>query len=73
MRMLGAQLVTPVEGDIGPRMLPNGWFLPHLLWGVWFIVARILADPPPAAVITDDIELGKTDCALATTLPQVYH
>ena len=36
VRILGAQLLTPVEGDIGPRMLTipgisNGQFLPHQL------------------------------------------
>ena len=34
VRMSGAQLLTPVKGDIGPQMLripgiPNGRFLPH--------------------------------------------
>ena len=68
-----AELLTPVEGDIGPRMLrisgiPRGRFLPHQVWGVWFILKRILADRPPVALIADDIGLGKTHCALATLL-----
>ena len=73
VRMLGAGLLTPVEGDIGPRMLripgiPRGRFLPHQVWGVWFIVECILADRPPVALIADDMGLGKTHCALATLL-----
>jgi len=75
--MLGAQLLTPEEDDIGPRMLgipgiPNGRFLPHQVWGVWFIVERILADRPPVALIADDMGLGKTHCALATLLYLKY-
>ena len=77
VRMLGAQLLTPVEGDIGPLVLripeiPNGRFLPHQLWGVWFIVERILADHPPVALIADNLGLGKTHCALATLLYLMY-
>ena len=77
VRMLGAQLLTPVEGDIGPRMLriseiPNGRFLPHQVWGVWFIVERILADRPPVALIADDMGLGKSHCALTTLLYLKY-
>ena len=77
VRMLGVQLLTPVEGDIGPRMLripgiPNGRFLPHQVWGVRFIVELILADRPPVALIADDMGLGKTHCALATLLYLKY-
>jgi len=35
-------------------------FLPHQVWGVWFIVERILADCPPVALIANDMGLGKT-------------
>jgi len=71
--MLGVELLTQVEGDIGPRMLrilgiPRGRFLPHEVWVVWFIVQRILADCPPVALIADEMGLGKTHCALATLL-----
>ncbi|CUS10220.1 unnamed protein product [Tuber aestivum] len=77
VRMLGAELLAPVEGDIGPRMLripgiPRGRFLPHQVWGVWFIVERILADRPPVALIADDMGLGKTHYALATLLYLKY-
>jgi len=77
VRMLGAQLLTPVDGDIGSRMLripgiPSGRFLPHQVWGVWFIVERILADRPPVALIADDMGLGKTHYALATLLYLKY-
>src|SRR5438270_13992987 len=77
MIMVGARPLTPVEGDIGPRMLripgiPRGRFLPHQVWGVWFIVERILADRPPVALIADDMGLGKTHCALATILYLKY-
>jgi hypothetical protein len=77
VRNLGAELLAPVEGDIGPRMLripgiPHGRFLPHQVWGVWFIVERILADRPPVALIADDMGLGKTHCALATLLYLKY-
>jgi len=73
VRMLGAEVLTPVEGDIGPHMLrdpgnPRGRFLPHQVWGVWFIVERILTDRPPVALIADYMGLGKTHCALATLL-----
>jgi hypothetical protein len=56
VKMLGAELLTPADGDIGPRMLripgiPQGRFLPHQVWGVWFIVEHILADRPPVALI----------------------
>ena len=75
--MLGAQLLTPVEGDIGPRMLrilgiPNGRFLRHQVWEVRFIVERILADRPPVVLITNDMGLGKTHCALAILLYLKY-
>jgi hypothetical protein len=77
VKMLGAELLTPADGDIGPRMLripgiPQGQFLPHQVWGVWFIVERILADRPPVALIADDMGLGKTHCALATLLYLKY-
>ena len=77
VRMLGGQLLTPVEGDIGPRMLripgiPNGRFLPYQVWGVWFIVERILADRPPVALMANDIGLGKTHCTLAILLYLKY-
>ncbi|CUS07052.1 unnamed protein product [Tuber aestivum] len=77
VRMLGAELLIPVEADIGPRMLripgiPRGRFLPHQVWGVWFIVERILADRPPVALIADDMGLGKTHYALATLLYLKY-
>ena len=77
VRMLRAELLTPVEGDIGPRMLripgiPNGRFLPHQVWGVWFIVERILADRPPVALIANDMRLGKTHCAHAPLLYLKY-
>jgi len=77
VRMLGARLLIAVEGDIGPLMLgipgiPTGRFLPHQVWGVWFIVQRILADRPPVALIADDMGLGKTHCALATLLYLKY-
>ena len=73
MRILGVQLLAPAEGDIGPRMLeilgiPNGQFLPHQVWGVWFIVERILADRPLVALIADDMRLVKTHYALAILL-----
>ena len=75
--MLGAQLLTLEEDDIGPRMLripgiSNGRFLPNQVWGVWYIVERILADRPPVALIGDDMGLGKTHCALATLLYLKY-
>jgi len=71
--MWEAELLTPVEGDIGPRMLripviPRGRFLPQQVSGIWFLVERILADCPPVALIADDMGLGKTHCTLATLL-----
>jgi len=73
VRMLGAELRTLVEGDIGPCMLrmPGihyGRFLPHQICCVWFIVERILSYRPPLALIADDMGLGKMHCAVATLL-----
>ncbi|KAG0632751.1 P-loop containing nucleoside triphosphate hydrolase protein [Tuber brumale] len=62
VRILGAEL----------RESPCGRFLPHQVWGVWFIVERILTDCPPVALIADDMGLGKTHYALATLLYLKY-
>jgi len=69
--MVGVEFLTPVEGEIGPCMLrlpgiPRGIFLPYPVWGIWFIVERILTHSPPVALITEDMGLGKTHSALAT-------
>jgi len=71
--MLRAELLTAVEGNIGPRMLRiqrilRGRFHPDQVWVVWFIVERMLADPPPVALIADNMGLRKTYCTLATLL-----
>src|SRR5437868_12539050 len=53
-----------------PRIpgIPQGQFLPHSVWGVWFIVECILADRSSVVLIADDMGLGKTDCRLAMLL-----
>ena len=51
---------------------PQWTVLPHQVWGVWFIVERILADRPSGALIADDMGLGKTHCALVTLLYLKY-
>jgi hypothetical protein len=42
----------------------NGQFLPHQVWGVWFLVARVVSDTALVALLADDIGLGKTYTAL---------
>ncbi|KAG0643367.1 hypothetical protein HOY80DRAFT_1033408 [Tuber brumale] len=49
-----------------------GRFLPHQVWGVWFIVEWIPADCPPVALIANDMGLGKTHYAPATLLCLKY-
>jgi len=75
VRMMWAELLTPVAGDIVPCMLripgiPCGRFIPHQVWGIWFIMKGIHADDTPVALIADDMGLGKMPCALGT---QLYH
>ena len=53
------------DGNLGPIVMsipgiPNGRFLPHQVWGVWFLVARVVSDTPSVALLADDMWLGKT-------------
>lgn len=73
VRKLGAEMLEPRDGDIGNRVLripgiPNGRFLPHQIWGIWFLVDRIITDAPPVALLADDMGMGKTFTALGTVL-----
>ena len=73
IRRLGAQRLEPRDGDIGPVVMsipgiPNGRFLPHQVWGVWFLVARVISDTAPVALLADDMGLGKTYTALGALL-----
>ena len=73
VRRLSAQLLQPMQGDIGPRVfsvpgIPTGRFLPHQIWGIWFLVDRVIGNFPPVAMLADDMGLGKTFTVLAALL-----
>lgn len=70
---LGARRLPPREGDMGPHVfgipgIPTGRFLPHQVWGIWFLVDRVLTSPVPVALLADDMGLGKTFTALGALL-----
>jgi hypothetical protein len=70
---LRAQWLEPRDGDIGPILMgipgiPNGWFLLHQVWGVWFLVACVISDTTPVALLADDMGLRKTFNMLGTLL-----
>ena len=70
---LGASLLPAVEGDMGPQVfripgIPKGRFLPHQVWGIWFLVDRIVENSVPVALLADDVGLGKTFTALGALL-----
>lgn len=70
---LGAQQLQAVEGDIGPEVfsipgIPRCRFLPHQVWGIWFLVNRVIGNSAPVALLADDMGLGKTYTALGALL-----
>jgi hypothetical protein len=73
IRRLGAKRLEARGGDLGPIVMsipgiPNGRFLPHQVWGIWFLVARVVSDTAPVALLADDMGLGKTYTALGALL-----
>jgi SNF2 family DNA or RNA helicase len=70
---LGVQWLEPRKGDIVPVVkgilgIPNGQFLPHQVWGVWFLVASVISNTAPVALLADDMGLGKTYTLLGALL-----
>jgi hypothetical protein len=43
-------------------------FLPHQVWRVWFLVACVISDTAPIALLANDMGLEKTYIALDTLL-----
>ena len=73
IRRLGVSHLPAIEQDIGPQVfaipgIPKGWFLPHQVWGIWFLVDRVIGNSPPRALLADDMGLGKTFTALGALL-----
>ena len=73
IQKLGASLLPGAEGNIGPQVfripgIPKGRFLPHQVWGIWFLVDRIVGNSAPVALLADDMGLGKTFTALGSLL-----
>jgi len=73
VRRLGASQLVSMEGDIGPHVfripgIPKGRFLPHQVWGIWFLVERVIGYSPPVCLLADDMGLGKTFTALGALL-----
>ena len=73
IKRLGASQLLAKAGDIGPHVfgvtgVPKGQFLPHQVWGVWFLVQRVAGNSPPVALLADDMGLGKTFTALGAHL-----
>ena len=73
VRRLGASPLPGAEGDMGPHVfgvpgIPKGRFLPHQVWGIWFLVERVVGNSPPVALLADDMGLGKTFTALGALL-----
>ena len=73
IQKLGASLLPAVEGDMGPQVfripgIPKDQFLPHQVWGIWFLVDRIVGNSGPVALLADDMGLGKTFKALGALL-----
>jgi hypothetical protein len=70
---LGAKQLVVRGGDLGLIVIsipgiPNGRFLPHQVWEVRFLVARVVSDTPPIAILADDMGIGKTYKALGDLL-----
>ena len=64
VQRLGALPLPAMEGDIGPHVfgipgIPKGRFLPQQVWGIWFLVGRVVGVSPPVALLADDWVLGK--------------
>ena len=58
---------------MGPQVfgipgIPNGRFLPHQVWGIWFLVERVVGNEAPVALLADDMGLGKTFTALGALI-----
>ena len=58
---------------MGPQVfgipgIPKGRFLPHQVWGIWFLVDRVMGNSAPVALLADDMGLGKTFTALGALL-----
>ena len=59
---------------MGPQVfgipgIPNGRFLPHQVWGIWFLVERVVVgNEAPVALLADDMGLGKTFTALGALI-----
>jgi len=73
VRRLGAHQLQAAEGDIGPKVfgipgVPSGRFLPHQVWGIWFLVDRVIGNSPPVALLADYMGLGKIYTALGALL-----
>ena len=73
VRRLSASQLLAQEGDIGSHVfeipgIPNGRSLPHQVWGIWFLVERVIGNSPPVALLADDMGLGKTYTSLGALL-----
>ena len=74
IRRLGASHLPAIEQDIGPQVfaipgIPKGRFLPHQVWGIWFLVDRVIGNSPPPALLADNMGLGKTFTAQRRPTP----
>ena len=48
--------------------IPNGRFLPHQVWGIWFLVERVVGNEMPVVILADDMGLKKTVTALGALI-----
>ena len=70
---LGASHLPRRAEEIGPHVfgipgIPKGRFLPHQVWGIWFLVERVVGKSPSVALLADDMGLRKTFTALGALL-----
>ena len=70
---LGVSHLPRKAEDIVPHLfgipgIPKGRFLPHQVWGIWFLVERVVGKSLPVALLADHMGLGKTFTALGALL-----
>ena len=72
-RKLGASHLPAKEEEMSPYVfailgIPRGWFLLYQVWGIWYLVERVVSFSPPVALLADDMGLRKTFTALHALL-----